>query len=77
MAKDYGNKHKIKKPVSPTVRPSTTMLFVLRALQLGIKFEELDYFTVGEIYDLITESGNDREEWDRKATQEDIKALFG
>ncbi|MCQ2369392.1 MAG: hypothetical protein MJ007_02815 [Paludibacteraceae bacterium] len=53
------------------------MLFVLRALQLGIKFEELDYFTVGEIYDLITESGNDREEWDRKATQEDIKALFG
>lgn len=53
------------------------MLFMLRALQTGIKLKELDYFTVGEIYDLLTENGNDREEWDRKATQEDINRLFG
>lgn len=53
------------------------MLFMLRALQTGIKLKELDYFTVGEIYDLLTESGNDRVEWDKKATQADIKEFFG
>ena len=61
-----------KKPQAPTVRPFTTALFVIRALQLGIPITELDYFTVGDIYDLLTESGNDREEWAKKATQEDI-----
>jgi len=33
--------------------------------------------TMGMVYDMLTEEGNDREEYPFVATQEDIKAFFG
>ena len=36
---------------------------MLRCKQLGLTMEELDYFTVGRIFDLLIEQHNDRENW--------------
>ncbi len=37
----------------------------------------LKTMTMGMVYDMLTEEGNDREEYPYQATQEDIKAFFG
>lgn len=54
----------------------TTTLFMLRALELGIRKQDLRYFTAGQIFALLTEKANDKLEWPRKATQADINMLF-
>lgn len=33
---------------------------------------EMEYLTIGEVYDMVIEQGNDYEEWDAIATQDDI-----
>lgn len=33
--------------------------------------------TMGMVYDMLTEEGNDREEYPIEATQDDIAAFFG
>lgn len=50
---------------------------MLRCAELGLTDEALTDMTVGMVYDLLTEQGNDRETYPYKATQEDIKAFFG
>ena len=55
----------------------TTPLFLLRCVQLGINLSELDLLTVGMVYDMITESGNDQYKYKSKATQEDFDKIFG
>lgn len=45
---------------------------MLRAKQIGLSLMEMEYLTIGEVYDMVIEQGNDYEEWDAKATQEDI-----
>ena len=59
-----------------TTRPMTTSLFQLRALELGIKKQDLRYYSTGQIFGLLTERSNDQFEWPRVATQDDINALF-
>ena len=59
-----------------TTRPMTTSLFQLRALELGIRKQDLRLYTAGQIFGLLTEKGNDKVEWPRLATQDDINALF-
>jgi hypothetical protein len=54
----------------------TTTLFQLRALELGIPKRDLQYYSAGQIFALLTEKANDRYDWPRKATQADIDALF-
>ena len=42
--------------------------------------EDLQYITYGMVIDLLKENHNDSQEWDKKATKEDIsniKRLFG
>jgi hypothetical protein len=48
----------------------------LRALQLGLRLSELEDIEVGELIDILTESGNDSYEYPRKATQEDFDKYF-
>lgn len=66
-----------KKPSKPTVRELNTPLLTLRALQLGVRLEELELLEVGELIDVLTESANDSYEYPVKATQEDMIGVFG
>ena len=49
-----------------------TALFVLRAKQLGLTLNELDELDEGFVLDLIIESGNDNETYQRVASQSDF-----
>lgn len=61
----------------PTVRESTGALFMLRCAELGLSDEALDSMTMGMVYDMLIEKGNDDEKYPYKATQDDIYAFFG
>lgn len=53
----------------------TTGLFILRAAQTGIAVRDLELLSIGLLYDIFIESGNDGEDYDQLATQEDIDRL--
>ena len=55
----------------------TTGLFLLRCSQLGLSMADLDLLTVGMIYDMFIERGNDdcEDEYERTATQADFDAF--
>lgn len=52
----------------------TTPLFLLRCVQLGISVRDLDLLTIGTVFDMFTEYGNDQHAEDYKAiaTQDDF-----
>lgn len=50
---------------------------MLRCAELGLSDEALSGMTMGMVYDMLTEQGNDLEKYPYKATQEDIYAYFG
>lgn len=50
---------------------------MLRCAHFGLSDEALKTMTMGMVYDMLTEEGNDREEYPYAATQEDIDAFFG
>lgn len=54
----------------------TTPLLLLRACQLGISIRDMELLTVGMINDMYTEAANDREDYPRMATQEDIDRML-
>lgn len=45
---------------------------MLRCAQLGLSDEALAGMTMGMVYDLLTERGNDQEKYPDQATQEDF-----
>lgn len=54
----------------------TTGLFHLRALQAGLSISDLEKMSVGMVFDIFTESGNDIDgDYAQLATQEDIDRL--
>lgn len=50
---------------------------MLRCAHFGLSDEALTNMTMGMVYDMCIEEGNDREEYAFEATQEDIKSFFG
>ena len=52
----------------------TTALFLLRCVQLGLSMADLDMLTIGTVFDMMIERGNDEapEAYARVATQEDF-----
>lgn len=52
-----------------------TAIFELRMAQLGI--QNADDYTIGMIYDILTEQSNDNEKYPIIADQSDINAFFG
>lgn len=48
-----------------------TAITVLRAIQVGLTLADLDYLDYGELLDILTESGNDQENYQEMATQND------
>lgn len=51
----------------------TTGLYMLRALQSGLRIAELQDLEYGMVLDIITEAGNDSCEYDQLATAEDMR----
>lgn len=50
----------------------TTALFLLRAVQMGLKIADLDGLEYGTVMDMMTESSNDDVEYPTLASQEDF-----
>lgn len=50
---------------------------MLRCSELNLSKEDLDDITVGMVYDMLIEKGNDLEKYNYKATQDDINSFFG
>lgn len=71
------NNIEIKKPVKPTSREVNSTVELLRALQLGLKLEDLAMLDGGQLVDLIIEHNNDSYEYLPVATTEDYDELFG
>ena len=44
---------------------------------MGLSIEDLNYLTLGTVYDMMTEKMNDDYDWPLKATTEDVYALAG
>lgn len=60
-----------KKKIKDTTREVNTPLFYLRCCQLGLSMSDLDYLTMGMVYDMLTECNNDNYDYSIKATQDD------
>lgn len=58
-------------------RESTTGLFLLRALQMGLTMADLKFVTVGMVLDMTIERGNDSHEYPKLGTQADMDAFKG
>lgn len=59
-----------------TDRPYTTPLFLLRCVQIGLSVNDLQALSMGLVYDMFTEYGNDQDgKWSRIATQKDFDAF--
>ena len=50
----------------------TTPLFLLRCVQLGISIRDLDLLSIGMVYDMYVESGNDSCKYARLADRKDF-----
>lgn len=44
---------------------------------MGLSDEALNNMTMGMVFDMLTEQGNDGEKYNYRATQADIEAFFG
>lgn len=49
-----------------------TAIYLLRCTELGIQIRDLDFLTMGEIYDMLIERQNDEFKYPYKATQADF-----
>ena len=56
-------------------REINAALFTLRALQIGLSVADLEYVSVGMVFDLITERSYDDTGYIRHATQADFDAF--
>lgn len=50
---------------------------MLRCAELGLSDEALSNMSLGMVFDLFTEKGNDQHKYPYKSTQEDIYSFFG
>lgn len=50
----------------------TTLLFMLRCVQLGLSIADLDLLTIGLVNDMFNESSRDSIQWREEASQTDF-----
>lgn len=60
-----------------TVRKHTGAEFMLRCAELNLSDEALKEMSMGMVYDMMIEKGNDYHEYPYKATRADISRLLG
>lgn len=53
----------------------STALYLLRCVELGLSMDDLSSLTMGMVFDMWTERGNDDVEYPYLATQEDFDAF--
>lgn len=56
----------------PSVREPNGAIFMLRCAELNLSDEALGNMSMGMVYDLLIERGNDHVKWAYRATQEDF-----
>lgn len=54
----------------------STALYLLRCKQMHLSMEEMDMVECGMVWDMMTESGNDNEEYPIKAGKEEFRAFL-
>lgn len=77
MADELGHDGKTEKKSLRRDREPNGSIFMLRCAELGLSREDLDEITIGMVYDMLTESANDREKYDLVAPPGSMKAFFG
>ena len=65
-----------KKPKPRTTREMTTALYFLRCKQMHLTIEEMDMVECGLVFDMMTESGNDGEEYPIQAGQKEFREFL-
>lgn len=48
----------------------------LRALQLGISIEQMDFVTCGQVLDFTAEAHNDKQQWPVKGSGAMLRQMF-
>lgn len=61
----------------PTIREINSEVELLRALQLGLRIQDLELLDGGQLLDLIIEKNNDSYDYPIRATTEDYDSFFG
>ena len=56
-------------------REYNTAIYLLRCLQMGLHYDDMEHLTYGMVQDLFIESDNDSLEYEEKATQADFDAF--
>ena len=60
----------------PIDREPNGAIFMLRCAELNLTGSDLDEFTVGMVYDMVTERANDHEKYDKKAPAGSMASFF-
>ena len=76
MGAQSGNYVKTKKKIKRTVREETGATFMLRCAELSLSDHALELMTMGMVFDMLIERGNDQEKYVELADQDDIYRLF-
>lgn len=76
MGFKYKNNFNGKKKVAPRDREPNGAIFMLRCAELNLSIADLDDMTVGMVFDMITEKGNDHIKYDKKAPAGSMAAFF-
>lgn len=66
-----------EKKIRATTRKPNGAIFMLRCAHFGLSDEALSNMTMGMVYDMLTEEGNDREDYPLEGTSDDLAAFFG
>ena len=66
-----------RKKIRQTVREANGAIFMARCCELGLSDDALNNMSMGMVFDIFIERGNDHHKYPYKATQEDIYAFFG
>lgn len=73
MGAESENHIRARKKIKATTREPTGAAFMLRCAELGLVSDEvLQSYTMGMVYDMLTEKANDHEKYPVIATQEDF-----
>ena len=76
---DGGNGYHVNtsKKIRRTTREPNGAIFMLRCAELGLSDSALNNMSMGMVFDMFTEKGNDEHKYPYQATQEDIYKFFG
>lgn len=75
MAPDQPDHIRARKKIKPSVREPNGAIFMLRCAGLGLSDEALGGMSMGMVYDMLIEKGNDQVDYPYRATQEDFDAF--